>query len=206
MQALVLIRHGESEGNSQGILTGKLDVPLTVTGAEQARMAGRIVSRRGISFDAAYSSKLQRAQQTMNLVVGELPEYPGKIVEHNALNERDFGDYTGATKSLLQAKLGEAEYNRVVKGWNVPAPHGESLQDVQLRVAPFFQKFIISDLATGKNILVISHHQTLRALAKYIENIADSDIRSLSIENAVPMVYLYDPGTGVLTRDSSVEV
>jgi 2,3-bisphosphoglycerate-dependent phosphoglycerate mutase len=203
MQTLILIRHGESEGNSQDILTGQLDVPLTTTGREQAERAGQVIGKSDISFDAAYSSKLRRARETMDLVISQLPKSIHKVIRHSALDERDFGEYTGIAKASIQNEIGNAEYKRIVKGWDVPAPHGESLHDVQLRVLPFFHEVIMTDLTTGKNVLVASHHQTLRALIKHIENVTDDDIRFLSIEHATPMVYVYDPTTGTLTRGSS---
>jgi len=201
MQILVLVRHGASEGNDRSILTGQLDVPLTFAGRKQAEQAGQTLTSLGIVFDAAYTSQLQRARQTLAIMANQFSMPIPKVLEHEALNERDFGDYAGAIKTSLQREIGDTEYKRIVKGWHTAAPQGESLRDVHLRVVPYFQTVIMGDLAAGKNVIISSHHQTLRALIKHIEGITDTEIPTLFIENAMPIFYSYDPATGLLTRE-----
>lgn len=200
MQLLVLIRHAESEGNYQNILTGHLDVPLTSNGEQQAKQAGDKLNSLGVSFDAAYTSQLQRARQTLQYVIEQLPSSNPAVTEHSALNERDFGDYTGLTKTTLLESLGEPEYKRIIRGWEAPAPQGESLQNVHRRATAFFEAAILQDLLAGRNVIVSSHHQTLRTLVKHIENLSDQAVTTFTIENAVPIVYKYRPAGGTLIR------
>lgn len=200
MQLLVLIRHGESKGNTRGILTGLLNVPLTTVGRQQAEEVGRNIASLGVDFNTAYSSQLQRSKQTLKILTAQLPKPISVIQHHHALNERDFGDYTGLNKISLQEKLSDSEYIRVIRGWDVRAPNGESLKDVQLRVLSYFQSVIMKDLIAGKNVIISSHHQTLRALVKYIERIEDDEISVLTIKNAEPIIYTFNSVAGLIIR------
>ncbi len=198
MSYIVFVRHGESHGNESGILTGQLDVPLTDLGIEQGKEVGAHLFDLGLVFHKAYSSRLQRAQHTLNVVLEQMPQSHPHIQTHGALNERDFGDYTGKSKLELQQAIGEKAYKEIVKGWNVMAPNGESLQDVQLRAVPYFESEILPNLKNDQNVIVIAHHQTLRAIIKHLDNISDEAISGVSIGNAQPIIYRYDMANGVL--------
>lgn len=198
MSYIVFVRHGESHGNEGGVITGQLDVPLTDLGIEQAKGAGAHLYDLGLTFHKAYSSRLQRAQHTLNVVLEQMPESRPHIQAHAALNERDFGDYTGRPKLELQQAIGEKTYKEVVKGWNVIAPNGESLQDVQLRAVPYFESEILPNLKNNQNVIVVAHHQTLRAIIKHLDNIPDEAISGISIGNAQPIIYWYNTVSGAL--------
>lgn len=198
MSYIVFVRHGESHGNERGILTGQLDVPLTDFGVEQAEQVGVSLRDLGLSFDEAYSSRLQRAKHTLCVVLEQMPTSQPPTKAHAALNERDFGDYTGKPKVEVQQTIGGKAYKDVVKGWDVAAPNGESLRDVQLRVVPYFETEILPSLKNGQNVIVVAHHQTLRAIIKHLDNIADDAIGGVSIENAQPIIYQYNTTSGEL--------
>ncbi len=187
MAYLALIRHGESEWNAKGLWTGWMDVGLTQRGRQEARQAGRQLI--GIHFDTAFTSKLKRAQQTLDeieQVLGQ-PELPA--TKDAALNERDYGDLTGKNKWKIKEEFGEEQFLKWRRGWDCPPPHGESLKDVYTRVVPFYQEKILPELKSGKNVLISAHGNSLRALVKFLENIPDERIPELEI--ATGEVYVY---------------
>jgi 2,3-bisphosphoglycerate-dependent phosphoglycerate mutase len=70
-------------------------------------------------------------------------------------------------------------------------PGGESLKDVYKRVVPFFKKNIEKDLENSLNVLVVSSHNSLRAIVKYIENISKDDILKVELDYGSLVVYNY---------------
>ena len=117
-------------------------------------------------------------------VLGNIP-----TEEATALNERDYGDLTGKNKLEMEKMYGEEQYLKWRRSWDYPVPNGESLKDVYHRVIPYYEKEILPKIKEGKNVLVVSHGNNLRALVKFLENISDSDIPSLEIP--VGEIYIY---------------
>jgi 2,3-bisphosphoglycerate-dependent phosphoglycerate mutase len=179
MAYLALVRHGESTWNAVGAWTGLTNISLDEKGKEQARIAGEKL--KGTPVDFAYTSLLLRSKQTLievkNILGIDMPTF-----ENKALNERDYGDFTGKNKWEIEKEYGKEKFEQWRRGWNVPIPNGESLKDVYSRVVPYFQAEILPKLKEGKNILIVAHGNSLRALTKYLENISDEDISKLEIE------------------------
>src|SRR3989338_5270407 len=108
----------------------------------------------------------------------------------SALNERDYGDYTGMKKSEKERELGTEEVTALRRAWDYPIPNGETLKMVYERAVPFFKQEILPVLKNGKNVLVVLHGNTARALAKYIERISDQDIEKM--EMPFNEIFIYD--------------
>ena len=85
---LVLVRHGQSTYNLENRFTGWKDVGLTEQGTNEAILAGKILRENNFEFDIAYTSKLKRAQKTLQLILNELNSSLNSIKDE-ALNERD---------------------------------------------------------------------------------------------------------------------
>lgn len=189
MSYLVLIRHGESTWNAKGFWTGITDVDLTEKGREEAKKAGEAI--KDIKFDMAYVTPLKRSVQTldeMEKVLGvKLPQ-----VIAPALTERDYGDYTGKNKWEVQKQLGDEKFLELRRSWDYPVPGGESLKDVYARVVPYYQQQILPKLKEGKNVLISAHGNSLRALVKFLDNIADDKIAELEIPTGQVLVYSVD--------------
>jgi len=187
MSYLALVRHGESEWNEKGLWTGWTDVPLTSKGKEQARQAAEVL--KDIKFDASYTSKLERAKHTLE----EIEEYWGctdcPSIEDAALNERNYGDFTGKNKWEVQKQVGEEKFQKIRRGWDEAIPNGETLKNVYNRVIPYYEKNILPNIKAGENVLVVAHGNTDRALIKYLENISDDDIAKVELE--LGEIYLY---------------
>lgn len=191
MSKLILVRHGESEWNASEKLTGQADVGLTEHGKSQAKGVGD--KTRNIRIDCVYISELRRTAETLSAIQTQRDmEKPMHIVINSALNERSFGLLTGKKKADVIAKMGNDAYMKMLKGWNISAPEGESLEMVYERVVPFFKDVILKDLQADKNVLIVSHHQTLRSLVKYFENISHEKIANLKLENAKALIYEFN--------------
>ena len=187
MPYLALVRHGESEWNSRGLWTGLTDVSLTKKGIREARGAADVL--QDIEFHSCHCSTLKRAKETLaemksRLQCKQLPTY-----EHAALNERDYGDFTGKNKWKIKEEHGEEEFIKIRRNWDHPIPGGETLKDVHQRVVPYFKGHILKDLKAGKNVLVAAHGNSLRALAKHIEGISNEEIAELEIATGDVLLY-----------------
>lgn len=186
MAKLILVRHGESTWNAIGAWTGLTDISLDKKGRELARKDGELL--KNILFQVAFTSKLRRAQQSLD----EIKKVLGSIhtVEDSAINERDYGDLTGRNKLEVEKEYGQEQYLRWRRSWDYPIPHGETLKNVYERVVPFYESNILPELKKGKNVLVVAHGNSLRALIKYLENISDEEIPNLEL--ATGEIYIYD--------------
>lgn len=187
MARLVLIRHGESLWNQKGLWTGLTDISLNQKGEEEAKRAAHLI--KDVHFDNAFISQLRRSKETYEIIEKEL-KFKLVPTVAAAFNERDYGDYTGENKWEIQKKVGDEEFLKIRRGWNHPIPHGESLKDVYDRVKPYYEEKVEPLLKEGKNILIVAHGNSLRALIKLIENISDADIPHLEL--ATGEIYLYD--------------
>lgn len=198
MSYLVLVRHGKSEWNEKGLWTGWRDIPLAPTGIEEAKRTGEAL--KDIHFDEAYTSALMRAQQTLEEILKVLNQTP-PITKNEALNERDYGDYTEKNKWDIQNEVGEEEFQKIRRSWDYPPPNGESLKMVYERVLPYFETEILPKLKEGKNIIIAAHGNSLRALVKHLENISDENISTLEIGTGEAYVYELDETGKVVNKE-----
>ena len=189
MAYLILVRHGESEWNQKGLWTGLTDIGLSEKGIEEAKIVGEKL--KGFVIDLAYTSVLLRAKQTLDEIKNVLGrDFP--TIENKALNERDYGIYTGKNKWEIQKEVGAMQFVKLRRGWNVPISNGETLKDVYNRMVPYYQNEILPKLKSGQNILIVAHGNSLRALVKYLENISDEGVESLEIPTGDILIYKLD--------------
>ncbi|MEO7337073.1 MAG: 2,3-diphosphoglycerate-dependent phosphoglycerate mutase [Caldimonas sp.] len=217
MHKLVLIRHGESTWNLENRFTGWTDVPLTPTGVEQARAAGRLLKQEGCDFDMAYTSVLKRAIWTLWHALEEMDRAWLPIVNDWRLNERHYGALQGLNKAETAARFGDAQVLAWRRSYDVPppaletddprseagdrryaqlregeAPLTECLKDTVDRVLPFWEAELAPAIRSGRRLLVSAHGNSMRALVKYLDGISDADIVGLNIPNGIPLVYELD--------------
>lgn len=190
---LVISRHGESEWNLLGKWTGLTDVNLTDKGRADSTLLGELLD--DVDFDVAYTSDLKRTQQTLDALLagmktqGDLPRYA-----HAALNERDYGDYTGMNKWEVKEKVGEEEFNAIRRCWAHAIPHGENLKAVHERVAPYFDEAILPRLQGGENVLLVAHGNSIRALMKHLEDIDEKDMAEVEMPFGQLLIYHFETG------------
>ncbi|MCD6483051.1 MAG: histidine phosphatase family protein [Candidatus Aenigmarchaeota archaeon] len=219
MGYLVLIRHGDSFWNDKGYncFTGDVDVATLPIALKKLIRAGKVFSE--FRFDIAFTSELYRAIQavvimlTYNKVSGTpiIIHKKGQTAKwsrfyHNdfrryvpiirawQLNERCYGKLQGMSKYNAIKKYGKEKITLWRRSYDVSPPGGESLKETLERSITFFRKRILPQLKKGKNVLIGSHGNTLRALLMYLDGLSKEDVVKLEIKKAVPIVYKYENG------------
>jgi 2,3-bisphosphoglycerate-dependent phosphoglycerate mutase len=213
---LILLRHGNSEWNQKNLFTGWVDVRLTDQGRQEATRAGELITQSGIVPDVVHTSLLSRAIQTANLALesADLLWLPTKRTWR--LNERHYGALQGKDKAATLAEYGEEQFRVWRRSFDTPPPPieadsewsqsgdaryedmggtvplTESLKTVIDRMLPYWHSDIATDLAVGRNTLVVAHGNSLRGLVKHLEGISDDDISDLNIPTGIPLVYEFD--------------
>jgi 2,3-bisphosphoglycerate-dependent phosphoglycerate mutase len=186
---LVLIRHGESEWNKLNLFTGWKDPDLSERGIAEAHAAGRILKREGFIFDVAFTSVLKRAQHTLDIVLEELGQTGLTAYRDPALNERDYGDLAGLNKDDARRRWGAEQVQLWRRSYDVAPPGGESLKDTARRVLPYYEQTIWPQIAAGRNVLVVAHGNSLRALIMKLEGLSGDEIVAREVATGVPLVY-----------------
>ncbi len=222
MVKLVIIRHGESVWNLENRFTGWIDVQLSEKGIVEAKKAGELL--KGYYFDKIFVSHLRRAIDTMDLVIESIGDKRTPIIYHyddsqirerehaenianeleiiqsKALAERYYGDLQGLNKDDCRKKWGEEQVHIWRRSFDIRPPGGESLKDTLSRVLPFYNKNIVPELKKEKNILIVAHGNSLRAIVKHLENISDQDIPNHELATGVPIVYELDNDIQVISK------
>jgi 2,3-bisphosphoglycerate-dependent phosphoglycerate mutase len=208
MAKLVLVRHGQSQWNLENRFTGWVDSPLTALGREEAQQAGERL--RGTHFDQAYTSNLERAQQTLALILGVLGQQDLPVVKDAALNERHYGALQGLNKKETADKYGAEQVHVWRRSYDVPPPKdrtelnpegiSESLKDTAARTLPFFESRILVDVKAGKNVLVAAHGNSLRSIVMQLDRLTKEQVLELNLATGVPVVYEIDPAGNVVGK------
>lgn len=186
---LVLVRHGQSEWNRQNLFTGWKDPDLTDKGLIEARWAGRVLRDEKLNFDVAFTSKLRRAQRTLDIILSELDQSRVPITQDEALNERDYGALTGLDKDAAKKRFGDDMVHLWRRSYDVAPPGGESLKDTGARVMPYYREHILPLVLAGKSVIVVAHGNSLRSLIMHLEKLTGDDIWKRELATAAPVVY-----------------
>jgi 2,3-bisphosphoglycerate-dependent phosphoglycerate mutase len=214
---LVLIRHGESTWNLENRFTGWTDVDLTATGVAQASQAGLLLKAEGYEFDIAYTSVLKRATRTLWHCLDEMDRTWLPVVHSWRLNERHYGALQGLNKADMAKQYGDAQVLVWRRSYDTPPPALEAadprsergdiryaklnpdqipltecLKDTVARVMPLWTESLAPAIRLGKRIVIAAHGNSIRALVKYLDNIADDAIVGVNIPNGIPLVYELD--------------
>lgn len=214
MKKLIFVRHGLSHWNDLNLFTGWEDVDLSEKGINEAKEAGQKIKEAGIHFDVAYTSYLKRAIKTCHYVLEESDQLWIPEFKSWRLNERHYGALQGLNKQETADKYGADQVQLWRRSYDTlpplieatdeksaakdpkyalldprSIPGGENLKVTLGRVVPFWEDHIASSLLKGETVLVAAHGNSLRALAKHIENISDEDIMGLEIPTGQPLVY-----------------
>ena len=216
MSKLILTRHGQSVWNADNKFTGWVDVDLSDKGREEAKKSGELLNKLNIKIDISYTSYLKRAIETLTIILKSI----GLSMKFNTaweLNERHYGSLTGLNKEETKKKIGEEQFKRYRRSWDIAPPpmakdskylenfsplNGgipqnkipltESLKNTYDRVVHYYDIEINKNLKNGKNILVSAHGNSLRALCKYLFKISDTKINELEIPTGNPLIIEFD--------------
>ena len=216
MSKLILTRHGQSVWNADNKFTGWVDVDLSDKGREEAKNSGELLNKLNIKIDISYTSYLKRAIETLTIILKSI----GLSMKFNTaweLNERHYGSLTGLNKEETKKKIGEEQFKRYRRSWDIAPPpmakdskylenfsplNGgipknkipltESLKSTYDRVVPYYDIEISKNLKNGKNVLISAHGNSLRALCKYLFKISDTKINELEIPTGNPLIIEFD--------------
>ncbi len=194
MSTLILIRHGESQWNAENRFTGWVDTPLSEQGRVEARQAAERLAARSVRVDRAFTSTLRRAIDTGRIVLDGLGQHDLEQIQAWELNERFYGALTGRNKAQTAEEFGAEQVRLWRRSYDIPPPGGESLADTARRALPYFHGTIIPATREVGTVLVSAHGNSLRAIVKDLEDIADDDIVGLEIPTGVPLVYEVSDG------------
>ncbi len=201
MAKLVLVRHGESQWNLENRFTGWVDVPLSPKGVEEAKSAGQKLKNEGLHFDKAYTSNLQRAQNTLKLILEGMGQADLVTEKNEALNERHYGDLQGLNKAETAKKFGDEQVKIWRRSYDVAPPKGESLKDTAARTLPYFDSKVMTDVKAGKNIIVAAHGNSLRSIVMELEKLTREQVLELNIPTGSPIIYDLDKTGKILSKN-----
>ena len=216
MSKLILARHGQSVWNAENRFTGWVDIDLSEKGILEAQDSGRLIKKLNINIDVSYTSCLKRAIRTLTTILQE-NNLELKFNTSWKLNERHYGSLTGLNKEETKKKIGEEQFKKYRRSWDIPpppiaendknltlfsplntsiplgmTPFTESLKDTYNRVIPYYEKEIQKHIKEEKNILISAHGNSLRALCKYLFKISDQKINELEIPTGNPLIIEFD--------------
>lgn len=214
---LILVRHGQSTWNLENLFTGWTDVDLTEQGRAEAAQAGRELLKERLDIGIAFTSVLKRAIRTLWIMLDEMDRMWVPVERSWRLNERHYGALQGLDKAQTVARHGEAQVKIWRRSYDMPPPAlaadderhprfdpryagvapqelpaTESLKDTLARVLPCWHARIAPELRSGRNVLVVAHGNSLRAMVKMLDQVSESEIVELNIPTGVPLLYELD--------------
>ena len=216
MSKLILTRHGQSVWNAENRFTGWVDVDLSKKGILEAQKSGQLLKKLNLDIDVSYTSFLKRSIKTLTTILQE-NNLELKFNTSWEINERHYGSLTGFNKEEIKNKIGEEQFKKYRRSWdmapppmaeddknqslfsplnaNIPVgmiPFTESLKDTYARVIPYYEREIKKQIQENKNVLISAHGNSLRALCKYLFKISDQKISELEIPTGNPLIIEFD--------------
>ena len=186
---LILVRHGLSVYNDQNRFTGWKDVDLNEQGINEAKQAVSLLEE--IDFDMAFTSKLKRANDTLDLILEGI-EQDIPVEKDLALNERDYGNLVGQNKAEAAKEFGDEQVQIWRRSYDIPPPGGESLKDTADRVIPYLNERILPEVYSGKNIIVSAHGNSIRAIVMALKEFTPEEILKTEIGWCEPWIFEFE--------------
>jgi 2,3-bisphosphoglycerate-dependent phosphoglycerate mutase len=213
---LVLLRHGQSTWNAKNLFTGWVDVDLSPVGEDEARAAGGLLAETtDLDLRILHTSVLTRAIRTAELALAAAGRSWLPVRRDWRLNERHYGDLQGKNKAEIKQQFGEDQFMLWRRSYDTPPPslsadnpydvssdpryrdldsadipRTECLKDVVARTVPYWESAIVPDLraaaSQGGAVLIAAHGNSIRALRKHLEQIADDAITELEVPTGIP--------------------
>ena len=227
MTTLTILRHGKSLWNKEKRFTGWTDIALSTGGIAEAKQAGQLLKAHGLTFDLCFTSYLNRASETLRLVLDTMNLSHIPVQKDWRLNERHYGALQGLNWWDAKKKYGVKQVLTWQRNFDAPPPpleltdarfpgndpqyshispndlpKSESLKDTLARLLPFWHDVAIPELRQGKKVLIVAHHNSLRGLVKHLDNISDADIANIRIRTADPIVYQLNKALVPISQES----
>lgn len=215
----LMVRHGESIWNKDSKFTGWTNIPLTNNGKREAKKITQALLNKNICPNIIFTSVLDRAIETSNIVKKEINNFNSKdvpIYTSWRLNERHYGTLEGIPRQYIRdifgvkfTKLIRCNFNMkppVIREYNYnnnypvyrncyfdTVKYGESKENVMERVLPYYENDILYTLSENKFPLIVTHKHTARVIMKHLLKIKDEDFEEYEIPNKkIILVHLKD--------------
>lgn len=226
MSVLIVVRHGESLWNQENRFTGWVDVDLAPKGEAEAHRAGKVLKEQKLKFDLVYTSVLKRAIRTLHIALEEMDQLWLTVKKTWRLNERHYGELQGLNKTEMAEKHGEDQVKIWRRSYDVPPPllkledprhprndpryrdvspqelpAGESLKLTAQRFLPLWEKEIAPALKSGKNVLIVAHGNSLRALMQILEKMTPEQIMEVNMPTGIPLRYDLDEQLNIKAKN-----
>lgn len=224
MAKLVLLRHGQSLWNKENRFTGWVDIDLAEEGIVEAKRAAELLLKSGIDFQTVHTSFLKRAIKTAFYVLDGMDRLWLTVQKSWRLNERHYGALQGLNKAETAERHGEDQVKIWRRSYDTPPPQisaddpqhpskdpkyrgvpadelpvGESLKLTVARVLPYWNEVLEPELRGGKNVLVVAHGNSLRALVQYLDRLSEDQVVELNIPTGQPLMYEFDSDMKILS-------
>ena len=159
---IYIVRHGETDGNTEGYFQGWTDDPLNEKGRELAAVTGRAM--RGIRFDRCVSSPLVRARETAEILLRESGNGKVPVVTDERVREAHLGDWEHKRFRAGECELDPREVELFFKNPFLLGgfPGGETVRDVCRRTQSLLSELLEAD--DGTTVLVTTHGFAARAM------------------------------------------
>ena len=217
MATLVLLRHGSTVWGSENRFAGWGDTPLSEAGLREAHNATALLRRQRTRFDVAFTSRLLRARQTMEIIAEKLHLAEDAVRSDWRLNERHYGALQGEDRETIIRRYGKEAVSQWRRTYHarppelaeddprlieqierlpeIPRslqPRTESMAEGALRALPVWTEQIAPALLAGHNVLLVAHTSPIRAIVSAVERLDDAQSEALRFATAVPKRYKFD--------------
>ncbi|CAF1027344.1 unnamed protein product [Rotaria sordida] len=212
---LILVRHGISQDEVDKRFSGWNDCDISNIGKQQMHRTGQALRQANFSIDMCFTSVLKRAIKSLFIIQEEMNYLWLPVYNIWRLNDRMLGSLTGFHRDRGEALFGQNQ----IKEWltrsesapplleessvlhprlnykyrNISSivPSTETLTDIQKRLLPFFYDRLLSNLYLGKNILLVTHEDTLKAIIRLLNNYTVDEYVNQEIPIGIPIVFEY---------------
>ena len=227
MNRFLLVRHGESIWNKHSRFTGWTDIPLTDKGRKEAKSIGNYLIRNNLIPDNIYTSRLDRAIETSNIINDTLKidtQTNLEIIKDWRLNEKHYGSLEGVRRQYIRELYGEKYTKNMRQKYKMFPPiletlienpfpvyrnsylndlnfiRGENKEMVYHRVLPIWLT-IFRDIQFRQFPLIVTHKHTSRVLMKYLKTIKDDDFYLYELPEKSILEIHIDKNTGLFIKE-----
>ncbi|CAF3395171.1 unnamed protein product [Rotaria sp. Silwood1] len=219
---LILVRHGMSQDEVDKRFSGWNDCDISNIGQQQMHQTGQALHQANFSIDICFTSVLKRAIKSLFIIQEEMDYLWLPVNNIWRLNDRMLGSLTGFHRDRAESLFGQNQ----IKEWltrsesapplleesntlhprlnykyrNISSivPSTETLIDVRKRLLPFFYDQLLSNLYFGKNILVVTHEDIIKALIRLLNNYTVDEFGNQEIPIGIPIIFEYSLNTNEL--------
>lgn len=216
---LILVRHGLSQDEVDKRFSGWTDCDLSNIGKEQMYRTGQILHQASFSIDICFTSILKRASKSLFIIQEEMDYLWLPVINTWRLNDRMLGSLTGFHHDRAESLFGQNQ----IKEWltrpdSAPplleessalhprlnykyhyissiVPSTETLSDIRKRLLPFFYDQLLPNIYLGKNVILVTHEEVLKAIIRLLNNYAVDDYNHQEIPIGMPIVFEFSLNT-----------